>query len=179
MLREIKVYPDPVLRERSADVELIDDELRTLVADMVETMRAACGLGLAAPQVGLHQRLIVIDTAAEEGRSRSEPTAYINPEILSRSGRDTLEEGCLSLPGLQAPVERSSRVTVVAQLLDGSEVEIRAEGLLARAFQHEIDHLDGRLYIDLVRPDDLDEIRTDLLRLEEVYKAGTPSADTD
>lgn len=144
--REIKTYPDPVLRKKAEPVEKIDDEIRRLVDDMIETMHKAPGVGLAAPQIGVSLRVIVVDITVGE-----DPDAVIvlfNPEIVSYSDNVVVEEGCLSLPGIASGVPRHQKVVVRGINLHWEEVEIEAEGLLARAFQHEIDHLNGALYWD-------------------------------
>ncbi|HLU25385.1 MAG TPA: peptide deformylase [Longimicrobiales bacterium] len=148
-VREIRILGDPVLRRRAEPVTVIDDEIRRLVEDMVETMYDADGVGLAAPQVGVSRRVIVVDTR-EPGVPK---LALINPEIVERSDElDRGEEGCLSIPGLKEIVERPDRVVVEAQDTSGQPVRIEAEGLLARVLQHEVDHLDGILFIDRVSP---------------------------
>lgn len=141
MLLNIRKNGDPVLRMKSDEVGEIDEEIEELVENMFETMYSANGVGLAAPQVGISKRMIVVDTG-------DLPIALINPVILERSGEDTSVEGCLSVPGVQGEVTRAERVCVKGMTLDGKEYEFCAEGLLARAFQHEIDHLDGILFID-------------------------------
>jgi peptide deformylase len=146
---EIRLMGDPVLRERSHEVESIDDPLRRLAQDMFDTMYAADGVGLAAPQVGELLRLIVVDTREPE----HEPVAVVNPRIV-RAGPepDRAEEGCLSIPGLRDVVERPESVVVEGLDLQGREVRFEARGLLARVFQHEIDHLDGVLFLDRLSP---------------------------
>lgn len=166
MIRKICVYPDPVLAKVSDEVEVIDDEIRTLAADMIETMYDANGVGLAAPQVGVNKRIIVID----DSETRDQPVVYINPVIEKFSSEKCIiEEGCLSVPDLHANVERPERVSVYAQGLDGEELEIEADGLLARAFQHEIDHLDGILYIHKVSPSEKNAIKDSIKYMEEKY----------
>jgi peptide deformylase len=143
---EIKVYPDPVLRQKAVPIMEIDEAIRTLAADMAETMYAAPGVGLAAPQVGVSKRMAVLDCSPKDG-PRQLITA-INPEIVSREGESVEEEGCLSVPGYYAPIHRAAKVRVRYQDLEGRTMECEAEGLLAVAFQHEIDHLDGVLFVD-------------------------------
>ena len=148
-LLPIRILGDPVLRKPAAPVEAVDDELRRLVDDMFETMYHADGVGLAAPQVGISRRVLVIDTH-EDG---SVPIALINPEILETSPEtERGEEGCLSIPGLRDVVERAANVVVQALDPQGNTVRIEGSTLLARALQHEIDHLDGVLFIDRVSP---------------------------
>jgi len=143
-------YPEPVLKVLAKKVTTFNDELRQLVKDMAETMYAAPGIGLAAPQVGISQRIIVIDCSGKDAPPQL--IAAINPEIVVRSGERCEEEGCLSVPGYYANVQRSEQVTVTFQNLNGERCEISAEGLLAVAFQHEIDHLDGILFVDHLSP---------------------------
>ncbi|MFO7892469.1 MAG: peptide deformylase [Longimicrobiales bacterium] len=148
-LLDIKLMGDPVLREECAEVEAIDDELRRLAQDMFDTMYAAEGVGLAAPQVGVTKRLIVVDPR-EEGVT---PRALVNPRVLETSDEtDRAEEGCLSIPGLREVVERKDEVVVEAEDLDGETIRLEADGLHARVLLHEIDHLDGVLFVDRVSP---------------------------
>ncbi|MDO9309141.1 MAG: peptide deformylase [Deltaproteobacteria bacterium] len=150
MIRTILTYPNPELKKKSAPVAIINDSVRALAQDMVETMYDAPGVGLAAPQIGVHQRVIVIDISASD-----EPPGLIvaiNPVIIHAEGEAYEEEGCLSVPKYAANVRRHSSVVVKALNLDGVECTWRAEGLLAIAFQHEIDHLDGILFVDHLSP---------------------------
>ena len=145
--RRIITLPDPILRKVSAPVERIDAEVRKLAEDMLETMYAAPGVGLAAVQVGVPRRLFVLDTAKEE--RPPQPLVLINPEIVSLGAEMRLhEEGCLSIPDERVPIERPSKVTVRFLDREGKTQELAAEGLLATAIQHEIDHLNGKLIID-------------------------------
>jgi len=145
-LREILQPPHPLLKAKAVPVERIDDALRRLAADMFETMYKAPGIGLAAPQVGVLQRLVVVDVADGEERR---PMALVNPEIVWRSAElATAEEGCLSLPEQFADVTRPSTVRVKFTTEQGAERELPADGLLARCLQHEVDHLDGILFVD-------------------------------
>ncbi|MFA4991718.1 MAG: peptide deformylase [Candidatus Omnitrophota bacterium] len=141
---EIKKYPDRVLRKKAAAIRKVGDKERTLARDMVETMRSARGVGLAAPQVGVSRRLIVIE-ALDGG---AEPLALINPRILKKKGKSSYCEGCLSVPELTSDVIRPEWIAVEALNLDGKFVRIETGGLLARVIQHEADHLDGVLFID-------------------------------
>jgi len=150
MLRKILTFPDPELKKKSAPVTIIDDTLRELARDMAETMYDAPGVGLAAPQIGVHQRLIVIDVAGEDELSNL--IVAINPVIVQADGESYEEEGCLSVPKYAANVRRHARVVVNYLNLRGEEVSCKAEGLLAIAFQHEIDHLDGILFVDHISP---------------------------
>jgi peptide deformylase len=139
----VRKYGDPVLRKRAEPVKEVTPEIRRMVEDMFETMYDEVGIGLAAPQVGISLRLMVVGD--DNGRT---PRALVNPVIADRGGEVTAEEGCLSLPGIFAPVTRSEWVRLEAQDLEGTPVSIRAKGLAARVFQHEMDHLDGVLFID-------------------------------
>ncbi len=143
---EILKYPDPKLKKKCLPVEKIDDKLRQLVKDMAETMYAAPGVGLAAPQIGCLLRLAVIDVSpANEPKNL---LVLINPEIVTTDGECTWEEGCLSVPDYSEEIRRKEKVVVRCQNLEGKIVEIPAEGLLAIALQHEIDHLNGILFLD-------------------------------
>jgi len=149
-LRPILQFPDPRLRRVSRPIEAVSDEIRTLAADMLEVIYDEPGIGLAAPQVGEAVRLVVLDTDwTEEGAERN-PLVLVNPEVLEREGTLTWLEGCLSVPDFQAEVERAARVRVRARDLEGRESVHDAEGLRAVCFQHEIDHLDGKLFIDRI-----------------------------
>lgn len=155
-VRPIRIAGDPVLREKAKRVRKVDDEsIQRLIDDMVETMRAAPGVGLAAPQVGVSLRVVVIETK-DDGLM-----ALINPEVVKKSGERRLMEGCLSVPGYQAELSRSRQVTVKALDRDGKEVRIKAvDTLLAQALEHEIDHINGVLYIDyLTSHDELIPVR--------------------
>lgn len=149
-IRPVRIYGDPVLRQKSGEVTAFDDELRRLAADMHETMHVYRGVGLAANQVGVAQRVIVVDVPIEE----DERAIYtlVNPEITSRSGSESGEEGCLSMPGIYEDVTRSLNVHVRAHDEHGQPFELDAEGYLARALQHEIDHIDGVLFVDRLSP---------------------------
>jgi peptide deformylase len=151
---KIRKYGDPALRKGAMPVGEVTPEVRKIIADMTETMYDEVGIGLAAPQVGISLRLIVISD--EEGRGVQ---ALLNPVIVDRSGEVTGEEGCLSIPGVFAPVTRAARVTVEARSVDGKPLAIEARGLRARVLQHEIDHLDGVLFIDRVDPMVRDRIK--------------------
>jgi peptide deformylase len=150
----VRRYGDPVLRRRAREVETVTPEVRRLVDDMTDTMYDEVGIGLAAPQVGVSLRLMVVGD--EEGRGTQ---ALVNPVIAAQGGSVTAEEGCLSLPGIFAPVTRAEWVTLQAQDLDGQPVSVTARGLRARVFQHEIDHLDGVLFIDRLEPVVRDRIK--------------------
>jgi peptide deformylase len=164
MLREIKTLKDPVLRRPAKKIEKVTPEIRKLIDDMFETMHAANGLGLAAPQVGVSQRIFVVEIEQDE-RIPGSGIAYalINPEIVKASEeRDSGPEGCLSIPGWRGEVERASKVLVRALDRDGKRIRVEVEGLAARAMQHELDHLDGVLFIDkLTAPDRIWRIKED------------------
>jgi len=145
---KIRVYPDPVLQARSAEIKNIDERVVGLADNMADTMYAAPGVGLAAPQIGVAERLIVVDVRPPEGEK--ELITLINPVIIEAEGRVLEEEGCLSVPGIREKVARAERVLVRGLDLKERQREIEAEGLLAVAFQHEIDHLDGILFIDRI-----------------------------
>ncbi len=137
-------FPDPKLRTRATPVETIDDAIRTLIDDMFETMYEAPGIGLAATQVDMHQRIIVIDVSEE----KNTPLAFINPELVEKHGVEEMDEGCLSVPGIYEAVQRAERVTVRALDRNGQPFELVADGLLAVCIQHEMDHLEGKLFVD-------------------------------
>ncbi len=146
---DILIHPDPQLRVKCRPVTDITPQIRTLLADMAETMYAAPGIGLAAPQVGSEHRLLVLDVGDdEESARRGRLYKLINPEIRSRSGKTESEEGCLSIPGIRETIKRSASVVVQGVDESGNDLTIEAEGLLAICLQHEIDHLDGILFID-------------------------------
>jgi peptide deformylase len=149
-LMRILHYPDPLLKQVSQPVSVFDEALQKLAGDMAETMYAAPGVGLAAPQVGILQRLIVMDCGPKDAAPQL--IRAVNPQIIAREGETFEEEGCLSVPAYYARVPRSAKVQVRYQDLEGEMVEMAAEGLLAVAFQHEIDHLDGVLFIDHLSP---------------------------
>lgn len=137
----IRTYPDPVLKKKALPVKAVDNRVAKLASDMLETMYASAGVGLAAPQVGVSERIIVVDAGSEDG-SRN-PMVFINPEIIASEGTVESQEGCLSLPEFRTAVKRAARIKVKALNAEGAEFTIEAEGLFARAVQHEIDHLDG------------------------------------
>jgi peptide deformylase len=141
---DILHYPDPRLYKKAEPVVEVDESVRALVRDMAETMYAAPGVGLAATQVNVHRRVVVIDAS----ESRDQLLVLINPEIVSREGVQYCEEGCLSVPGIYEAVERAERVTVRALGLDGKSFTLTAEKLLAVCIQHELDHLEGKVFVD-------------------------------
>ena len=156
-------YPDPRLRKIAQPVEAVDDAVRQLAADLLETMYAANGVGLAATQVDVHRRVLVLDVSEERNR----PMVFINPELLHAAGREPAEEGCLSVPDIYDKVKRASRIRVRALGTEGQPFELDAEGLLAVCVQHEIDHLEGKLFVDY-----LSELKRQLIRrrLEKEHK---------
>ncbi len=143
-LLNILHYPDPRLRTRAEPVETVDDELRTLAADMLETMYEAPGIGLAATQVNVHRRLLVCDVSVDN----DQPLCLINPELIKTEGVEEMEEGCLSVPGIYDTVERADWIRVRFLDLQGELQEMDADGLLAVCIQHEMDHLEGKLFVD-------------------------------
>ena len=148
MQRNILIYPDPFLLKKAAPVSRVDEKVRELIRDMFETMRAASGVGLAAPQLGVGKRVIIVDISHVE--KEVAPLALVNPEIVESRGLEEGTEGCLSIPGVEGVVPRAEFILVKAQDEQGRPVQIPAHGLLARALQHEIDHLDGILFIDRI-----------------------------
>jgi len=149
MIRAIVKYGQPVLHEPAQPIESIDETVHALIEDMVETMYVAPGVGLAAPQIGVPVRLFVVDLSV--GRSDSGLIVMVNPQIVAREGMQTEEEGCLSVPGFNATVVRPTKVVVRGLDREGRERTLEGEGLLARAFQHEMDHLDGTVFLDRLR----------------------------
>ena len=164
-LLPIRLWPDPVLRASAAKVEVFDEELRRLVDDMVATMYAAPGVGLAAPQVGVSRRVAVVDISV--GREPGRLRVLINPRILGRSGSQIDNEGCLLIPEFTERVERPERVLLEAQDVKGELFEIEAHEFEARAFCHELDHLDGVLFVDHLRGLRRDKARRFLKRMQE------------
>jgi peptide deformylase len=177
-LRTILRFPDAKLRQRSVEVTDFDDGLRQLVADMAETMEAAEGAGLAAIQLGAPLRLFIIDGPVAGGAEGSPPRVFINPEIVEISAESqTGDEGCLSFPGIFVPVKRGMKARVRARGLDGQPFEAEGEALLARALQHETDHLNGRLLIDQVGPVKREIIKRKLRKDLEAERADRAEAD--
>ena len=145
---DILHFPDSRLRKRAVDVETVDDEVRTLVDNMFETMYAAPGIGLAATQVNVQKRIIVIDISKDQ----DDPMVFINPEIVATDGVEEMDEGCLSVPGIYEKVQRAEHIKVRALDRDGKSFELETGDLLAVCIQHEIDHLDGKLFVDYLSP---------------------------
>jgi peptide deformylase len=167
MIRPILKYGESPLHDRAVPVEVITPEIDRLIEDMVETMYAAPGIGLAAPQIGVMQRIFVIDLSL--GRDAAGLITFVNPEFVTRDGMQIEEEGCLSVPGFNATVVRPSRAVVKGLDRHGQPIELEGSGLLARAFQHEMDHLDGTLFVDRLRG-----IKRDLIvkRIRKLTRAG-------
>jgi peptide deformylase len=163
-------YPDPRLRIRADPVTKVDAEVQKLVADMFDTMYAAPGIGLAATQVNVHKRILVCDVGTE----RKEPYCLINPEIVSAEGTTSAEEGCLSVPEFYDYVDRAARVKVRALDQNGTPFELDAEGLLAVCIQHEMDHLDGKLFVDY-----LSELKRERLKKKAAKKARRAGGEVD
>ncbi len=157
---KILEFPDPRLRTKASPVEGVDDELRAFIGDMFETMYDAPGIGLAATQVDVHKRLLVTDVSID----KDTPFVLINPEILEKDGVIFTDEGCLSVPGYYEEVERAEHIKVRFLDRDGEEVEMDAEGLLAVCIQHEMDHLDGKLFVDYLSEAKRTRIRKKLLK---------------
>lgn len=148
-IRDILTYPDPFLRESTHPVEVVDDEIRQLIADMIETMYAEPGVGLAANQVGSDRRLLVYDVSPQD--ETANPKVLVNPEIMEKEGSQLSEnEGCLSVPDFRADVKRYAQIRVQALDLEGNPLDFRAEGFESIVLQHEIDHLQGILFIDRI-----------------------------
>jgi peptide deformylase len=157
---KILEFPDPRLRTKATPVAAVDDDLRALIADMFETMYAAPGIGLAATQVDVHKRLLVADISPDQ----SQPFAFINPQILERDGVIVSDEGCLSVPGYYEEVERAEHIRLHYLDRNGDAQEMEAEGLLAVCIQHEVDHLDGKLFVDYLSEAKRQRIRKKLTK---------------
>ncbi len=163
-------FPDPRLRTKAQPVERIDDpQLQRLIDDMFETMYAAPGVGLAATQVNVHKRFMVIDVSED----KDQPRVFINPQITAKDGVETYQEGCLSFPGIYADVERAARIRVAAIDRHGKPFEIEADGLLAICVQHEIDHLEGKVFVDYLSPFKREQVRKKLEKQQR--RGGAPS----
>lgn len=167
---KLRIYPDPVLKQKARKITIIDGSVRKLAQDMLDTMYKSDGVGLAAPQVGVSKRIMVIDVSSEDEPAK--PIVFINPEILEKDGEMIGQEGCLSFPDVFFEVKRASKVVVRFQNLKGQTLKLTAEGnLLSRAIQHEIDHLDGKLFIEKAT----NELKRDL----EMTKAGLLDGDAE
>ncbi|MBN1208328.1 MAG: peptide deformylase [Myxococcaceae bacterium] len=164
MVREILIWPDPILKQKAKPVTQVDDSIRALVKDMFETMYAADGVGLAAPQVGILQRVIVLDTTPRQPESK--PIAMINPEIIVMEGETTYTEGCLSIPGEAEDVDRAAVITVKFLDVEGQEQTLKCDELLAIAVQHETDHLNGTVFVDHISTLKREIIRKRMKRLK-------------
>jgi peptide deformylase len=167
---DIVVYPDPVLRRGGKEITSFDAPLRELAERMLEAMYAEGGVGLAAPQVGIEHRLLVLNPSGDR-KDRSGELVMVNARITSRKGSEWGEEGCLSFPGIYAEVERYLKITVSYQDLDGKPQELMSEGWLARIIQHEMDHLTGVLFVDRLSAADKIRVRSKLEELEKRYRA--------
>jgi len=165
---EIVFYPDERLRKACERVDVFDERLQRVAVEMIDVMHKRRGIGLAAPQVGLLVRLIVVCPSGVAG----EEYVLVNPEVAPFARTDVLEEGCLSLPGVFAEVERSSRIFCRAQNIFGDRIEFEANGLLARVIQHETDHLNGILFIDRITPEQMKRVEKRLRELESKYAGG-------
>ncbi len=163
---EIVTYPNPILRSKAKPIEEIDNEICQTAEEMLDIVYDACGIGLAAPQIGLSKRLVVLDVTSEKTGER----VFINPYIIEERGEIIEEEGCLSLPDVMGKVIRSQYVTVIAYNLKGKKLKIEAEGLLSRVWQHEIDHINGCLFIDKMTPASTIAIKQKLKELELSYQ---------
>ncbi len=161
-MREILTFPDPRLKEKSKPVTEVTDKIRSIMDEMLEVMYEAPGIGLAAPQVNIHKRIVVIDLSDE----KDSPMFFINPEIIASSGTEEMEEGCLSVPDYTAIVERPSEVTVKALDREGNEFQLECDDLLAVCIQHEIDHLNGKLFVDYLSPLKRQMVRKKLEKLK-------------
>jgi peptide deformylase len=165
---DILHYPDPRLRTVAKPVTAVDERIRRLADDMLETMYAAPGIGLAATQVNVHERLIVLDLSED----KTQPLVFINPEIIEADGHEVMEEGCLSVPGIYEKVERTEHRKVRALDGEGEIFEMQADGLLAVCIQHEIDHLDGKVFVDYLSPLKQQRIGKKLQKQQKVEPAG-------
>jgi peptide deformylase len=170
-LLPILEFPDPRLRTRAQPVTQVDAALRTLIDDMLATMYAAPGIGLAATQVNVHKRLLVLDVSD----ARNQPLALINPELIARDGVEESEEGCLSVPGIYDKVTRAERIRVRALDRNGKQIEFDAEGLLAVCIQHEMDHLEGKLFVDYLSELKRTRIRKKLEKERKENPPGQPA----
>lgn len=173
---EILHFPDPRLRKKATPVDKVNDQVRQTVKDMFETMYDAPGIGLAATQVNIQQQIIVMDVTDDKSR----PVCLINPQIIAKDGEEEMQEGCLSVPGVFENVQRAESITVHALDEQGAEFTLEADGLLAVCIQHEIDHLDGKLFVDYLSPLKMQRIKKKMLKMKKLdpldSDAPTPSA---
>ncbi len=174
-LLDILTFPDPRLRTKAKPVESVDAGIQQLVDDLLETMYAAPGIGLAATQVDVHQRVLVIDVSED----KTEPMVFINPQLVRAEGHEIMDEGCLSVPGSFEPVERAEHIRVKALNRDGIRFELDADGLLAVCVQHEMDHLDGKLFVDYLSNLKRQRIRAKLLRERRSHKSSSKDKDNE
>ena len=166
---DVLIYPDPILRKGGQPITEFGDDLKALSAKMIEAMYEEGGVGLAAPQVGIEQKLLVLNPSG----SKDDPSGELiicNPKIVRKKKKEFGEEGCLSFPGIQADVERSVEITVVYQDLNGEEQSLKCDGWLARIVQHEIDHLEGVFFVDRLTSGEKLRVKSQLLELESDYK---------
>lgn len=173
---EILHFPDPRLRKKATPVDEVNDQVRQTVKDMLETMYDAPGIGLAATQVNIQQQIIVMDVTDD----KSSPVCLINPQIIDKDGEEQMQEGCLSVPGIFENVQRAENITVRALNEQGAEFTLAADGLLAVCIQHEMDHLDGKLFVDYLSPLKMQRIKKKMLKMKKLdpldSDAPTPSA---
>ena len=171
-LIEILHFPDPRLRKKATPVDEVNDQVRQTVNDMFETMYQAPGIGLAATQVDIQRQIIVIDVSED----KSAPLCLINPEIIAKDGEEEMQEGCLSVPGVFENVQRAENITVKALDQNGDEFTLEAEGLLAVCIQHEMDHLDGKLFVDYLSPLKMQRIKKKMLKMKKLETTDSDSA---
>jgi peptide deformylase len=177
MVREILVWPHPLLKQKARPVEKVDDETRALIKDLFESMYAADGVGLAAPQVGVLKNVIVLDTTPRQPESHA--VAMVNPEILTLDGKTVYKEGCLSVPGEAEDVERATAVTVRYLDEQGEQKTLAAEGLLAIAIQHETDHLKGVMFVDYISSLKRELIRKRMKKMQAAMAEDKADAEAD
>ena len=159
-IRIIRENGDEMLRKKTREVEVVDDKIREILEDMVETMHKYNGVGLAAPQIGILKRLVVIDLYDDNG-----PIKLVNPKIIKQEGTQEVEEGCLSFPNQYAKIIRPAKVTIEALNENGKKIKIKAEGLLAQAISHELDHLEGVLFVDKIIPGTLEYVEPENINI--------------
>jgi peptide deformylase len=169
---EILHFPDPRLRKKATPVDEVNDQIRQTVKDMFETMYQAPGIGLAATQVNIQQQVIVMDVSED----KTEPVCLINPEIIAKDGKEEMQEGCLSVPGIFENVQRAENITVKALDQQGAEFTLEADGLLAVCIQHEMDHLAGKLFVDYLSPLKMQRIKKKMLKMKKQDAVDSDSA---